>query len=582
MTDPVSPFDKIIQKIVEDAKRIPPEDVDSPNFELYNVLSKDTDKAMTDDYFRRYRHLFCMGDGTLHSYRKDIGEWDSQGIQQRLYSLCMQLSGTYYDSLAVVKKEIEDGRASGADVEALTRRQVSLQKMIKHCEKGSTVSMISKMLYALLVTVLSEKPVKMNPDSSILACKNGVMELKTGTLRAAHLKDYITLNTGVNYNDKADVTWWEDAVLAMCGGDKALAEFLQVWCGYSLTGYTNEHCMAILWGMGRNGKSLLVDALRVAMGGYASALPAGFLESTGADSSMDNNMIYAMARLHGVRMAHISETGEKGKMRESWVKSQTGDMNVSARLPYQGFIEFQLTHKLFVGTNHKPEIAGTDDGVWERIRMVPMRVRFGTQEEIDSGIAQALSDPGLLARTASAEGKEAVLRWAVAGAGKYLQNGLRKYTPAVITTETLGYRREQDVLGQFLQSSTEWVNPIELKRVKEIESNDVKIWREMSLNDKLRVEKQEFWNIYSVWCDEHGHHVMSATMFARRVTSAQRWWQANDGGADKVMPVLDGLKSNNAYFYRYLRLSENGNRMRLASIAMQNSRKPKNHGENDI
>ena len=584
MTETVNPFAQRINRADEaDKYEAPPDDenVLAPNFELYQELSNATDRALADDFFKRYRHLFCNGDGNLYVYRKERCAWSRDNVDKQIYAFCIHLSDHHYEVLAGVNAELAAARINGGDVEVILRRQQGIHKMILHCEKGNTISTVARLLMAKLATVMADKPVKMNPNGAILAGLNGVIDLRTGQVRRARMSDYITRNTGTIYKYDADTEWWEAAVLAMCGGNQPLAEFLQVWCGYSLTGYTNEHCMAILWGMGRNGKNLLMDSLAAAMGGYASSLPPSFLESMGSSAALDNNMLYAMAQLDGIRMAYVSETGEKGKLKESWVKGQTGDRTVRARLAYKDYYEFQLTHKLLVGTNHKPEITGTDDGVWERIRMVPMRVRFGTQEEMDAGIAQAIADRGLLERTTSTEGKEAVLRWAVAGAGKFLSLGLRKYTPTAITSETLGYRREQDVLGQFLQETTDWVNPIEVKRVKSIEAGDAKIWREMSLDDRLRVERQEFWRIYCVWCEEHGHHQMSATMFTRRVTTSQRFWQEDDG-SEKLMLSLDSIKSNNVYFYRYLRLSENGYRMRTASNSRVESRERKNKEENDI
>jgi P4 family phage/plasmid primase-like protien len=388
-------------------------------------------------------------------------------------------------------------------------------------------------------------------------------------------EDYITRNTNVVYKNDIDTKWWEDTVLSMCGGNPRLAEFLQVWAGYCATGFTREHCMAILWGSGRNGKNLLIDSVAQALGGYASSLPAAFLESMGNQSNMDNNMLFAMAQLDGIRMAYVSETGERGKMKESWVKSQTGDRMVRARLARQDYYEFPLTHKLVVGTNHKPEVTGTDDGVWERIRMVPMRVRFGTEAEVEAGIAQQLADRALLGKTTDKAGAETVLRWIVVGAGKFLKHGLRRYTPPEIVAETLGYRREQDVMGQFLQDATDWIDPAEVLRVQSVEGQGSnRVYMAMSLDERLRVEKQEFWRTYAVWCDEHGHMPLSSTKFGQKVTAAQRFWQ-DDIGGEKLMRPIELTKAGNTWFLRYVRLSENGVRLRniarsrLQSIAKQ-------------
>lgn len=556
--------------LLDEAIRYAPKDnkpiVNAPDLELFRETTNSTDRALADGFFRHYRHLFCNGDGNLYVYHVDRGAWSREGVPNQILAYCMHLSDRFYEELAEVTEQVAAVRAGGpGDVERLVLRQAAINKLIIHCEKAATMGNIARLLTAKLTAIMADKPVKMNSDGTLLACANGLVDLNTGEIRHPRPDDYITRNTGITYKHDLDLKWWDDVVLSMCDGNPRLAEFLQVWCGYCSTGITREHCMAILWGSGRNGKNLLIDSVASALGNYASALPASFLEAMGNQASMDNNMLYAMAQLDGVRLAYVSETGEKGKLKESWVKSQTGDRTIRARLAHKDYYEFQLTHKLVVGTNHKPEITGTDDGVWERIRMAPMRVRFGTQSELDAGIAQRLADSTLLGRATSLAGKEAVLAWVVAGAGKYLKHGLRRYTPPEIHAETLGYRREQDVMGQFLQDATQWVNPIEVNRVMGMEgSGKGPAFGLMSLDDRLRVEKQELWRIYVVWCDDHGHMAMSATMFSRRVTGAQRFWQ-DDIGEEKLMRPLDTLKVGNSWFYRYLRLSENGNRMRAVS-----------------
>lgn len=542
-----------------------PEIVVAPDLLLTREARQLTDRALSDRFYERYKHLFINGDGQLHVYHKERGAWSRDQAAVQVHAYCVHLSDTYYDELTAVNdtlRAVREGAQQG-DVEELTRRQQGILKMIQYCEKAGTIGNVRTLVMSKLTTIMADNPQRMNENPESLACANGVIDLRTGVLRHPRMDDYITRNTGTAYKRDVDCQWWEDAVLKICGGNPRLAEFLQVWAGYCATGYTREHCMAILWGMGRNGKNLMIDSIASALGQYATSLPSSFLEAMGSGrDAMDNNMIYALAQLSGVRLSYVSETGEKGKLRESWVKSLTGDRTVKARLAHQDYFEFTLTHKLVVGTNHKPEITGTDDGVWERIRMVPMRVRFGTQQELEAGIAQGLADPQLLTRTTCQAGREAVLRWVIVGAGKYLENGLRRYTPPEITAETKMYRREQDVLGQFLQDTTEWINPKEVDRVQAIETTPQSMaWRNMTLDDRLRVEKMELWKTYCVWCEEHGHHSMSATLFARRITSAQRFWQ-DEIGDEKIMKPIDTVKVAVAGFYRYIRLSENGIRMR--------------------
>lgn len=555
----------------DDALRTQPQgdrpDYVAPDLELFRETGQSTDRALADRFFRNYRHLFCNGDGLLHVFHKDRSMWSAENVPEQVFAYCVHLSDQYHEELAAVLQDMAAARAGGeGNLDQLTQRRDAILKMIVHCEKASTIGNVTRMLVAKLKTLTAGRPQSMNFDPEVLACSNGVVDLRTGQLRWATREDYLTRNTGCVYDAEADDGWWREVILGIAGGNERIAEFMQVWAGYCATGYTKEHCMAILWGMGRNGKNLYVDSVAAALGRYAKALPGSFLEAMG-EKTIDNNMLYALADLHGIRLAYASETGEKGKLKESWVKGQTGDRIITARSPYSPFFEFQLTHKLIVGTNHKPEITGTDDGVWERIRMVAFRVRFGTQAEVDAGVAQGVKNQDLLTLSTSEPGRRAVLKWIVDGARKYLANGLRRYTPVEILAETQMYRREQDVLGQFLQDATEWINPVEVDRVMSLEAQPGnRQFQQMTLDDRLRFEKLEMWRIYAIWCDEHGHKPMSATMFSRRIGSAQRFWQ-DEIGEEKVMRPLESFKSNNTWFYRYVRISEYGRVLRVKAQA---------------
>lgn len=562
-----NPFDRLAQE-AEDAASAQPQGekqtVVAPDLLNFREIRNNTDRALADGFFRHYRHLFCNGDGQLYVYHDKDGCWSRTNIKAQMLAYSMHLADRFYDELHEVRAELAGARAEGRAeaVDDLTQRSTAILNLIAHCEKGATIGNVARFLEAKLQTVLQSEKIVMNHDPELLACKNGVVDLRTGELRHPRLEDHITRNTGIRYRPGLDYGWWADVVKATFGGNERLAEFMQVWMGYCATGHTREQAMAVLWGKGSNGKNLLIDAVAAALGDYASALPQGFLDNTGKDTvSMDNNMLYAAAQLDGVRLAYLSETNENGRLRESWVKSSTGDKKMRARLAHQDYYEFSATHKFTLSTNHKPEIRGTDDGVWRRIRLVPFTQRFGTQDEIDRGIATVLGDPTLLDRATSPEGREAVLAWLVDGAAKYLERGLAAYTPPEVGAETQAYRREQDVLGQYLQAVSEYIPPNEWKRVKELEEgSNKKAFGQLSMEDRLRVDKRELWQMHVLWCEENGHHARSATKFARDVVSAQRFW-VNGQGQEMLMPPLESVRASDAQFYRYITLSDYGRRL---------------------
>jgi hypothetical protein len=139
--------------------------VTAPDLERYHEVNAATDRALADEFFRRYRHLFCNGDGNLYIFHPERAAWSRDNVQQQVLGYCMHLSDRFYEELAVVTEALTAARAAGADdVEQLARRQQALTKMILHCEKGNTMGTIARLLSAKLTTVMADKPVKMNAN----------------------------------------------------------------------------------------------------------------------------------------------------------------------------------------------------------------------------------------------------------------------------------------------------------------------------------------------------------------------------------------------------------------------------------
>jgi len=80
-------------------------------------------------------------------------------------------------------------------------------------------------------------------------------------------------------------------------GNEALIEFVQQAVGYSLSGITDERCMFILYGKGRNGKSTFVEALADLLGPYAMKTEI----TTLTDKRQGNAATNDLARLAGAQ-----------------------------------------------------------------------------------------------------------------------------------------------------------------------------------------------------------------------------------------------------------------------------------------
>jgi len=217
--------------------------------------------------------------------------------------------------------------------------------------------------------------------------------------------------------------------------DREMRTFLQRWFGLSMLGVTFDR-MAFFYGSGANGKSVLVDLIAGVMGDYSASARIETFTGTnrrgGADATPD------LVPLMGARMVRVSEPDEGQRLQEGLIKEMTGGEPINVRPLHKGFITVRPIFKMTMSGNHKPEIRGTDDGIWRRVMLVPFDVQI-PEPERDRDLGQKLM--------AEAPG---VLNWLITGACDFLDNGLMP--PASVTSATQEYREDSDPIGAFLTS----------------------------------------------------------------------------------------------------------------------------------
>ena len=270
-------------------------------------------------------------------------------------------------------------------------------------------------------------------DDHLIACRNGVVDLRTGELRSVDRDDLVTKNTGVVYDADFRLEAWERFLLQSLDGDREMVDYLQRAVGYTLTGSNAEEAFFVVDGPPASGKSTLLDAMHAALGSYATSTQAETIMYRRGQQTPPNEL----ARLAGMRFVSVSEIREGESYDEAIIKQFTGGDRVSARFLYQDVFEFRPQLKLWVGTNHDPD--ARDDAMWRRIK----KLRFPNaipHPKRDPRLKTMLRDPDV--------GGRAVLAWAVRGAVEWHRNGLSQ--PDTVTAQVALYREEQDRMRQFI------------------------------------------------------------------------------------------------------------------------------------
>jgi putative DNA primase/helicase len=229
--------------------------------------------------------------------------------------------------------------------------------------------------------------------------------------------------------------------------DEQVREFLQRFFGYSLTGFAREHILPFVYGAGRNGKSLIVNAVRRAMGDYGmTAAPELLMESRHDRHPTE------IASLRGRRLVVCSEVDTGRNWNEARLKRLTGGDGLSARFMGRDLFEFEPSHKIVVIGNSKPGIKNVDEAIRSRLHLIPFGVTIPAEER----------DTTLPERLEAEYG--GILAWAIRGCLAYQKVGLAP--PRAVLEESRDYLDREDTVGLWISGCCAAGGTLRLKDAK--------------------------------------------------------------------------------------------------------------------
>jgi len=261
--------------------------------------------------------------------------------------------------------------------------------------------------------------------SWLLGTPGGTVDLRKGTLLASRQSDYITKITAVAPAPPGrQCDLWLRFLDEATGKDDDLIRFLQLWCGYCLTGITQEHALLFIHGHGKNGKSVFLNTITGILGDHArTAAMDTFTASKNERHSTE------LAMLRGARLVTASETEEGRAWAEARIKQLTGGDLITARFMHRDNFTYRPSFKLMIVGNHRPALRNVDDAARRRFNIVPFT---RTPSKPDPKLEEKLKEEW-----------PAILRWMIDGCLEWQQQGLRR--PQVVTQATEEYFEQQDV-----------------------------------------------------------------------------------------------------------------------------------------
>jgi putative DNA primase/helicase len=185
-----------------------------------------------------------------------------------------------------------------------------------------------------------------------------------------------------------------------------------------------------------------------------------------------------IARLRGMHFVTTTEAEQGRKLSESLIKQITGNDRMTARFLYGEFFTFLPTFKVFMATNHKPTISGTDHGIWRRIRIIPFTTTIA-EENRDLHLSEKLL-----------EESSGILNWLITGAKRWKTERLT--LPPEVIEATDEYRNEMDIIGNFIKDRCDQ-------------------------KPGVQIRARELFKCYQEWCEDNNEHACSERFFGLRL-----------------------------------------------------------------
>ncbi|MGC9261661.1 MAG: phage/plasmid primase, P4 family, partial [Phycisphaerae bacterium] len=179
---------------------------------------------------------------------------------------------------------------------------------------------------------------EMDADPWLLNLKNGIVDLRDGTLHPHQPEFLMTKLAPVVYDPKATCPRFDQFLNEIFDSNMDLLQFVITLLGMCLTGDITVQILPIFWGEGQNGKSTLIGVVMHIMGDYAGLAPDTLLMVGKHDEHPCE-----LADMQGLRLVVASETESAGRLKIQLIKRLTGDPTIKARRMRENYYEFPRT-----------------------------------------------------------------------------------------------------------------------------------------------------------------------------------------------------------------------------------------------
>ena len=424
---------------------------------IASVNNRDTDWFFYDDEMNMWKHI-------------------NQGIQLKK-KISTDVAQCIKDVEYKVSQRAHDPNTREQARKILYGEIEKFQKIQKNLYTNAFVEATMKM--AQQVFCDEDFMTKLNRDPFLLACRNGVLQLRVNTIdkpydhvifRNGIPEDYLSFLTGNDFPEHEPINYIPyDAknpvfneikdFFSKIFPNKELREYFLRILASCIEGTNREQCFYIWEGVGGNGKSKVVELMRLTFGDYQTSLQSTVLTRKKPQSGAANPDIMA---IKNKRFTYLQEPDYKEPLNTSLMKQFSGEDVIEARALFKDQEKFKITGKLHMMCNSKPMIETMDRGTWRRIRVIPFVSKF-----VEHDSPELLSKKkNVFVRDNDLDKK--LIQWREPFLSllvhiyetQYLKNGLEPI-PEIVKKACDDYKESNDSFAKFENDRIRKVNPLE-------------------------------------------------------------------------------------------------------------------------
>lgn len=243
--------------------------------------------------------------------------------------------------------------------------------------------------------------------------------------------------------------------------DEKTRETTKYCISMSISGNAGKRLFQLWQGIGRNGKTTLLETLKHVLGEEKSyKFPPEILIS----GVKKENYKSEIAKFRGKYFCYTTEVEKGARLSQNLIKALTGDDTIAGRHLYKEGIEFESTWQVVYAVNDLPAFYGDDYAFVDRLLVIPFNMFFWkTKEKKEQVIKKGIKEKYLIKANDSKEFKNSlwseragIIKWMIDNYNHLNNNleGIIPESPECILKKTK-YVDDNDEIGIFIKEVCE-------------------------------------------------------------------------------------------------------------------------------